>query len=65
MADIFAGVGVHDQDAAVSVAVGNIEAVGCGIDHHVRRLIEQRRAIDTAMRVVAGRSVWEFRRSSS
>ena len=58
MADILTGVGVNDQDAAVSVAVGNVQAVGCGIDHHVRRLIEQRRVIDTAMRVVAVWSPW-------
>ena len=56
MADIFSGVGVDDQDAAVSVAVGDVQAVGCGIDHHVGRLIEQRRAIDAAVRVVAVRA---------
>ncbi len=58
MADIFTGVGVNDQDAAVSVAVGDVQAVRCGIDHHVRRLIEQWRAINTTMRVVAVWSLW-------
>ncbi len=58
MSDVLAGVGVNDQDAAVSVPVRDVQAVGCGIDHHVRRLIEQRRAIDPAMRIVAVRSLW-------
>src|ERR1019366_7874680 len=58
MADIFTGVGVNDQDVTVSVAVGNVQAVGCGIHHHVRRLIEQRRVINPAMRVVAVWSLW-------
>ena len=40
MADIFAGVGIDDQDAAIAVAVGDIEAIGLGIDHHVRRLVQ-------------------------
>src|SRR5208337_1304029 len=42
VADIFSSVGINDQNTAVSVAVGDIQAVVCGIDHHVRRLIEQR-----------------------
>src|ERR1700730_55520 len=58
MADIFAGVGVNDQDVAVSVAVGDVQTVRCGIDHHVRRPIEQWRSIDTTMRVVAVGSRW-------
>ena len=53
VADIFAGAGVNDQDAAISVAVRNIEAIGCGVHHHVRRLVEQRRAIHTSMGIVA------------
>src|SRR5258708_19905783 len=57
MADIFTGVGVNEQEVAVSVAGGDVQAVRCGIDHHVRRLIKQWRAIDAAMRVVA---VWSF-----
>src|ERR1017187_8621042 len=54
-ADVLAGFGVNDQYAAISVAVGDIEPVCLGIDRHVCRLIEQRRAIDAAVRVVA---VW-------
>ena len=37
VADIFSSVGIHDQNTAVSVAVGDIQAVRCGIHHHVRR----------------------------
>src|SRR5258708_21100352 len=55
MADVLTSVGVNDQDAAVSVAVGDVQPVRRGIDHHVRRLIEQWRVVDTAIRVVA---VW-------
>src|SRR6516162_5009279 len=55
MADILAGLGINDQDAAVSVSVGYVQTVGCGVDHHVGRLIEQGRLTNAAVRIVA---VW-------
>ncbi len=36
MADILTRVGVDDQNAAVSVAVGDVQAVRCRVDNHVR-----------------------------
>src|ERR1035437_754241 len=57
MTEGLACLGIDDQDAAVSVAVGDVQAVRLGIDHHVRRVIEQRRAIDAAIRVIA---VWSL-----
>src|ERR1700683_4538135 len=62
MADIFAVVGIDDEDAAVAIAVGDIETVGFGIHYHVRRRIEQRRAVNAAIGVVA---VWCVRRSAN
>ena len=58
MADILPGIGVDNQDAAVAVAIGDVQAVRCGIDHHVRRLVCHRRFIDPAIRVVAVRPLW-------
>src|ERR1019366_2287761 len=57
MADVFAGVGVDDEYVTVAVAVGHIQAVSRGVDHHVGRLEQQRRAANNAMHVVAVRSL--------
>ena len=58
MADVFSGRGVGDHDAPVAIAVGDIEAVGLGIDHDIGGLVEDRRAIDAAILVVAGEGLW-------
>src|SRR6185312_6494794 len=53
VADIFSGGGVGDHDAAVAVAVGHIEPVGRRVHDDVGRLVEDRRAVDAAVLVVA------------
>src|SRR5665213_179533 len=53
MADIFAGIGIDDQDAAIAITVGDIETIGLGIDHHVGRLVQHRRAVHAAVFIVA------------
>ena len=59
MADIFSGIGIHDQDTAVAIAIGDIEPVGLGIDHHigvVRRLRGDMTFTDMLARWVGARS---------
>ena len=54
MADIFSGIRINNKDAAIAIAVGDIQAVGLGIHHHVGGQIEQGRAVDAAIGVIAG-----------
>src|SRR5262249_29399130 len=56
VADMFPRVGVNDQNATVSIAVGDVQAVRRGVYHHVRRLIEDWGPINAATGVVAIRS---------
>ena len=58
MTDIFAGVGVDDQDVAIAVAIRDIQTVGLRVAHHIGGPIEQWRAINAATRVVAIGTVW-------
>jgi hypothetical protein len=63
MADIFAGIRIHDQDAPVAVAVGNIERLVAGsttmsADDTLRSTVE------AAIGVVAA-GLWACRRCAS
>src|SRR6185312_2055793 len=53
VADVLSGIGIDDQDAAVAIAVRDIEPVGLRIDHHVGGFVQRRRAVDAGIGVVA------------
>ena len=53
MPDIFSCGSVHDQHAAIAVTIGDIHQVRFRIDHHVGRPERLRRAVDSAIRIVA------------
>jgi hypothetical protein len=42
MADVLSRLGIHDQDAAVSIAISDVETIRCRIDYHIGGLIEYR-----------------------
>ena len=53
MTEVLAGCGVDHEHAPVSVAVGDVHDVGLWIHRKVRGQIRLRRAVDSAIRVVA------------
>src|SRR5437016_5762461 len=61
MANIFSSVRVNYQNTAVSIAVSDVQAIGGGIDYHIRRLLEHRRPVHAAVSVIA---VWPLRCSA-
>ena len=53
VANVFSGGSVNDQDAAITISIGDVEVVRFWIDNHVRGPERFGRAVDAAIRVVA------------